>query len=128
MGGSPIPVGASNPFERWRGPTAPVKPFTDQNRAFAIFGRRRRGVPAKTVAAVCAKALREASEIGGSRFPYPDIGTPTSRMRLLVQLVEQRLGVFQVGGVEAFSEPAINFGEHCARLVATPALHQNLRK
>jgi hypothetical protein len=35
------------------------------------------------------------------------------------QIVEQCLGVFQVGGVEAFCEPAVDVGEHRARLVAT---------
>jgi hypothetical protein len=33
------------------------------------------------------------------------------------QLVEQRLGVFQVGGIEAFCEPAVDLGEHGALLV-----------
>ena len=35
-----------------------------------------------------------------------------------LQLVEQCLGVFQVRGVEALGEPAVNLGEHCARLFA----------
>src|SRR5229473_1019104 len=34
------------------------------------------------------------------------------------QLLEQRLGVFQVGGVEALGEPAVDLGEHRTRLVA----------
>ena len=34
------------------------------------------------------------------------------------QLVEQRFGVLQVGGVEALGEPAIDFREHRARFVA----------
>jgi len=38
---------------------------------------------------------------------------------LPVQLVEQRLGVLQVGGVETFGEPVVNVGEHRARLVST---------
>src|SRR5215472_205995 len=38
---------------------------------------------------------------------------------LAVQLVEQRLGFFQVGGVEPLREPVVNFCEHRARLVAT---------
>ena len=32
-------------------------------------------------------------------------------------MLEQGLGVFQVGGVEALSEPAVDFGEQRARLV-----------
>ncbi len=34
------------------------------------------------------------------------------------QFVEQRLGVFQIGGVEALGEPVVDFGEHRARFVA----------
>jgi hypothetical protein len=33
--------------------------------------------------------------------------------------VEQRLRVFQIASVEAFGEPAVDVGEHRARLVAT---------
>jgi hypothetical protein len=36
----------------------------------------------------------------------------------IAQLLEQRPGVFQVGGVEAFGEPVVDVGEHRARLVA----------
>ena len=38
------------------------------------------------------------------------------------QLVEQRLGVLQVGGVEALGEPVVDFGEHRARFVALALL------
>jgi len=31
--------------------------------------------------------------------------------------MEQRLGVLQIGGVEAFGEPAVDLGKDCARLV-----------
>src|ERR1700758_2205866 len=37
------------------------------------------------------------------------------------KFVEQPLGILQVGGVEAFGEPGVDFGEHRARLVG-PAL------
>jgi hypothetical protein len=37
---------------------------------------------------------------------------------LAAQFVEQRLGVLQVGRVEAFGEPAVNLGEHRARFFA----------
>jgi len=43
------------------------------------------------------------------------------RLGLLVQFVEQRLCVLEIGGVETFGEPAVDFGEHRARLI-TPAL------
>src|SRR6202158_2510269 len=44
------------------------------------------------------------------------------------QFVEQRLGVLQVGGVEAFSEPAVDLGEHRARFVATAAPREQSRQ
>ena len=45
-------------------------------------------------------------------------------LRSNAQLVEQRPGVFQVGGVEALGEPAVDLGERRARLVATALLRQ----
>ena len=36
---------------------------------------------------------------------------------LRAQLMEQRLGVLQIGGVEALGEPAVDLGKDCARLV-----------
>src|SRR6516225_6240762 len=39
--------------------------------------------------------------------------------RLYAQLIEQRLGIFQIGGIEALSQPVVDFTEHHARLVAT---------
>jgi hypothetical protein len=38
---------------------------------------------------------------------------------LTAQFIQQRLGVFQVASIEALGEPAVDFGEHRARLVAT---------
>jgi hypothetical protein len=38
------------------------------------------------------------------------------------QLVEQRLRIFQIGGVEALGKPVVDVGEHRARLVATALL------
>ena len=40
---------------------------------------------------------------------------------MLAELVEQRLGVFEIGGIEAFGEPAVDGREQLARL-APPAL------
>src|SRR2546430_6741374 len=37
---------------------------------------------------------------------------------LIAHLDEQRLGILQVGGVEALGEPTIDVGEHRARLAA----------
>jgi hypothetical protein len=36
---------------------------------------------------------------------------------LVTQLFEQRLGLLQVGGVEALSEPVVDFGEYRTRFV-----------
>src|SRR5271155_4828991 len=52
------------------------------------------------------------------------IGTAPSA----AQLVEQRLGVLQVGGVEAFGEPVVDVGEHRARLVALALLREQPRE
>jgi hypothetical protein len=35
-------------------------------------------------------------------------------LRSDAQFVEQRLSVLQVGGIEAFGEPAVDLGEHCS--------------
>jgi hypothetical protein len=37
---------------------------------------------------------------------------------LRIEFVKQRLGVFEVGGIEALGEPVVDLGEHRARLVA----------
>ena len=42
--------------------------------------------------------------------------------RLAAQLVEQCLGLSQIGAVEALGEPAVNFGEHRPRFVAAAML------
>jgi hypothetical protein len=46
------------------------------------------------------------------------MSTVMSPSRSTTQFVEEGLGVFEVGGVEAFCEPVVNFGEHRARLFA----------
>jgi hypothetical protein len=38
--------------------------------------------------------------------------------RLTAQLVEQRLGLFQIGGIEALGEPVVDFGEHGPSLLS----------
>ena len=43
---------------------------------------------------------------------------------LVAKLIEQRLGVLQVGGVEALGEPVVDLGEHRARLVTAIVLGQ----
>jgi hypothetical protein len=44
------------------------------------------------------------------------------RRTLSTQLVEQRLGILQIGGVEALGEPVVDLGEHPARFVASALL------
>jgi hypothetical protein len=69
-------------------------------------GRPRRG-----------KLLRIAA--GGAlmrRWAAPS--QPASSSRSAVQLVEQRFGIPQVGGVETLGKPIVDFGEGRARLVA----------
>src|SRR6267378_4835906 len=48
-------------------------------------------------------------------------GSPLRGNRRLSQFVEQRLGLFEIGGVEAFGEPVEDRGEQCHRLLR-PAL------
>src|SRR6202040_432803 len=48
-------------------------------------------------------------------------GSPLCGNRRLSQLIEQRLGLFEVGGIEAFGEPAEDWGEQGGRLLR-PAL------
>src|SRR6516165_6448233 len=43
---------------------------------------------------------------------------------LFAQLVQQRLGVFQIGSVEPFREPVVDFGEHRARFIQPIVLHK----
>jgi hypothetical protein len=43
------------------------------------------------------------------------------------QFVQQRFGVFEIGSIEAFSEPAVDFGKHRVRFVATLLLGEQLR-
>ena len=43
---------------------------------------------------------------------------PLVHAHLAILFIEQRPGVFQVGGVEALDEPAVDLGEHRARFMA----------
>jgi hypothetical protein len=48
--------------------------------------------------------------------------------RLCAQLVEQRLRVFQIGGVEVLGELAIDVSQYAPRLVATALLSSSRAK
>jgi len=43
---------------------------------------------------------------------------------LLAQFREQRLSLFEVRGIEAFGEPAVNLREHRARFIAAPLMRE----
>src|ERR1700745_3784159 len=53
---------------------------------------------------------------------------PLVHAHLAIQFIEQRLGVFQVGGIEALGEPAVDSAEHRARFVAAIGFAQQSRE
>src|SRR5260370_657888 len=61
-----------------------------------------------------------------ARFSLLHLGH--SMKLLLRQLLEQRLGILEVGGVEALGEPVVDFTEHRARLVAAALLREQPRE
>src|SRR5262249_51620131 len=65
-----------------------------------------------------------------SRFSVPHFAQRMSprRLSLGLQFVEQRLGVLQVGGVEALGEPAVDFSKHRARFVAAIGVAEQARE
>ena len=56
----------------------------------------------------------------GQNFLPDVLSVPHLEQRMSVaQLLEQRLCVLKVGGVEALGEPVVDFSEHCVRLFTT---------
>jgi hypothetical protein len=51
-------------------------------------------------------------------------GMPAMQEALITQLCQERLGVFKIGGIEAFSEPAVNAGEHRAGFIVMTLLRE----
>src|SRR5215469_11128594 len=47
---------------------------------------------------------------------------------VISQLLQQRLGVLQIGGVEALGEPVVDLGEHRTRIVKAIRIAQQSRK
>jgi len=47
---------------------------------------------------------------------------------LFAKLLEQCLGVLQIGGVEAFREPVVDFGEHRASFISLALLVEQSRE
>jgi len=50
-----------------------------------------------------------------AHIPHPGLGG---------QFLQQRLGLLEVGGVEAFGEPVVDFGQRGVRLVAAIGITQ----
>src|SRR5260370_25442812 len=57
-------------------------------------------------------------------FSVPQLAQRMCPSCSVTQLIEQRLGVLEVGGVKALGEPAVDFGKHRASLVATALLRE----
>ena len=53
---------------------------------------------------------------------------PLLALALAAELVEQRLGFLQIGGIEALGEPGVDFGQHRARFVAATLLREQPRE
>ena len=61
----------------------------------------------------------------GQNFLPDVLSVPHLEQRMsVIQLVEQHLGVLQVGGVEALGEPVVDLGERRARFLATIGIPQ----
>jgi len=72
-------------------------------------------------------AASTTSALGGNGFAFARLTEGEGdglKGNSAAQLVEEYSGVFQVGGLEALSEPAVDVGEHCASLVAPVSLRQ----
>src|SRR5216683_2292211 len=69
----------------------------------------------------CSGFVEPLSDGASARRVKPEIP-------LSCQLVEQCLCVFQVSSFEALGEPAVDFREHRARLVATALLREQPRE
>ena len=62
-----------------------------------------------------------------SGFPARACQIRKAPVPLGAQLVELRLGVLEIGGIEAFGEPAVDVGEHRARFVEKLFLRSTVR-
>jgi hypothetical protein len=64
-----------------------------------------------------------------SRLSPPHLNSAySSHERLDAQLIEQRLGLFQIGGLESLTEPAIDFSEHGTRRVEVTLFGEQFHK
>jgi hypothetical protein len=72
-----------------------------------------------------ADAKRSASvSKRASGCQTPSCRVVSNTKGLAAQFVEQRLSLFQIGGVEAFREPAVDFGEYYAPFLAAALLRE----
>jgi hypothetical protein len=62
------------------------------------------------------------------RMPNPISPAVSDTKALATQFVKQRLSLLQIGSVEAFGEPVVNFRQHSARFVALPLLREQSRE
>ena len=82
-------------------------------------------LPRSLVLITAMVRLTTAIRLRQSRLSHSERSAPkedcrvASSAQLAIQFTEQGFGVFQVGGVQAFGEPAVDVGEHRARLVAS---------
>ena len=71
----------------------------------------------------------EATPHSGQNFLPEVLSFPHLEQRILIaQLIEQRLGVLQVGGVEALGEAVVDVGEQRTCLVKTILLREQARE
>jgi hypothetical protein len=108
-----------------RGADAPIAaPHSPQNLSFGSIGAPHFGQVATRDVPQLVQNLRP------SRLSLPHfeqrIIPPASV--LLAQLIEQCFRIFEIGGIESFGEPVVDFREHSARLIAPLLARQQPRK
>jgi hypothetical protein len=64
----------------------------------------------------------------GLAQPFKILRSNVRGIRLFAELIEQRFGLDEVGGVEAFGEPVVDFREHRARFFAAIGTVQHSRE
>ena len=114
--------------DRWghRAPSSSSPSFTKDLTRFAQPADR----PECPLTARNFRFRLERENISRYRVPRREKGRTRRSLRtlLFVELVEQGLGVFQVGGIEAFGEPVVDFGQHRARFIEMTLLREQARE
>src|SRR5216683_2933282 len=79
----------------------------------------------------------QVGQASSSFAPHPSQNDASAGLSLLhfvqsiwlrAKLLKQGLSVLQIGSIEAFSEPAVDLGEHRARFGGTPLLREQSRE